>query len=381
MSPRSSVRVEPISFATAADLAACHALLRQGSRTFHAASLVLPGAIRDRATVLYAFCRLADDAIDLHRDAAKQIAALALLRERLELIYTSRAHVHAVDRAFAGLVACASIPRALPEALLEGFDWDARTRRYETLADLQAYAARVAGTVGTMMALIMGIRHAPVLARATDLGVAMQLTNIARDVGEDARAGRLYLPQAWLREAGIDPDAWLANPVYSPAIGSIVDRLLRAADALYLQAGDGIAALPRGCRGGMHAARLLYAEIGHEVRRRKLDSVSTRAIVSPARKTWVVAKAMAFACLSAGRPHDVNAPLPQTRFLVDAAASTAPRPARGAAWWPLAALENYIESKIGMLIKLFARLESREQAIKPAYLRSFESSRPDQKLR
>lgn len=368
------MRAEP-DFATAADIAACNSLLRQGSRTFHAASLVLPLAIRNRATVLYAFCRLADDAIDLHRNPAEQIAALSHLRERLELIYAGRPQANAADRAFAGLVDCAAIPRTLPEALLEGFEWDAQARRYDTLADLQAYAARVAGTVGTMMALIMGARAAPVLARATDLGVAMQLTNIARDVGEDARAGRLYLPQSWLRLAGIDPDAWLANPIHTAAIASIVDRLLRAADALYLQAGDGIAALPRGCRPGMHAARLLYAEIGHEVRRRKLNSVSSRAIVSPARKAWVVANALALAWLSGGRPHDVNAPLPQTRFLVEAAATQQPRSRRRFGWRPLEILDAYIESKIGMLINLFGKLESRDNAVQPSYVRSSNSVR------
>ena len=99
-------------------------------------------------------------------------------------------------------------------------------RRYETLQDLDAYAARVAGSVGAMMTLVMGQRAPEIVARACDLGVAMQLTNIARDVGEDARAGRLYLPLQWLREAGIDPDAWLAKPVFTPG-----DRRDRAAAA------------------------------------------------------------------------------------------------------------------------------------------------------
>ena len=98
------------------------------------------------------------------------------------------------------------IPRALPEALLEGFAWDAAGRRYETLDEVEHYAARVAGCVGAMMTLVMGRRDPAILARACDLGVAMQLTNICRDVGEDARAGRLYLPLAWLRDNGIDPD-------------------------------------------------------------------------------------------------------------------------------------------------------------------------------
>ena len=86
------------------------------------------------------------------------------------------------------------------------------------------------------------------MARACELGVAMQLTNIARDVGEDARMGRLYLPRTWLREEGLDPDAWLAKPSFGPEIARVVSRLLSAADALYRRAEEGVWFLPRGCR-------------------------------------------------------------------------------------------------------------------------------------
>ena len=125
-----------------------------------------------------------------------------------------------------------------------------------------------------MMTLVMGQRSPEIVARACDLGVAMQLTNIARDVGEDARAGRLYLPLSWLREAGIDPEAWLAKPVFTPEIAAIVQRLLDAADVLYARATLGIANLPLACRPGIYAARALYAEIGRELERGGLDSVS-----------------------------------------------------------------------------------------------------------
>ena len=99
-------------------------------------------------------------------------------------------------------------------ALLEGFAWGHRgAAATETLPDdVQDYAARVAGTVGAMMAVLMGARSPEAVARACDLGVAMQFSNIARDVGEDARAGRIYLPLRWLAEAGIDPEAFLASP-------------------------------------------------------------------------------------------------------------------------------------------------------------------------
>src|SRR5262249_32296789 len=156
------------------------------------------------------------------------------------------------------------IPRALPEALLEGFAWDAQGRQYDTLSELNAYAVRVAGTVGAMMAVLMGRRSPDIVAHACALGVAMQLTNIARDVGEDAEAGRLYLPLQWLREAGVDPNALLNRPTFTDALGSVVRRLLQIADLYYASSEAGIAQLPANCRPGIQAARILYAEIGRE---------------------------------------------------------------------------------------------------------------------
>jgi phytoene synthase len=336
----------------AADLAACRRLLRGGSRTFFLASLALPRGVREDATALYAFCRLADDAIDREPQPA---AALAQLRERLARIYQGQPLAIPADRAFAAVAARCHIPRALPEALLEGFEWDASARRYDDLAGVCAYSARVAGTVGAMMAMIMGVRDPDVAARACDLGVAMQLTNIARDVGEDARAGRLYLPLSWLREAGIDADAWLARPAFSPALGGVVQRLLEFADTLYRRAGAGIALLPGPCRPGMNAARLLYAEIGRELARRGLDSVNRRAVVPFARKAPLLAGALA---VPAAAEADLAAPsLPETRFLVAAvaAAPAAPRP-------PARAPRRTVEDRVVWLVDLFARLEQRERA-------------------
>ncbi|MCU0932832.1 MAG: phytoene/squalene synthase family protein [Serpentinimonas sp.] len=225
-----------------ADMAACRAALREGSYTFYAASLILPPSIREPASALYAFCRLADDVVD---NGHNPHAAVALLRRRLDLAYrpapTGTGALHEfsepVDRAMAALVQEFDIPRTLPEALLDGFEWDANGRRYETLEDVQDYAARVAGSVGAMMALLMGVRSPQGLARACDLGVAMQLSNIARDVGEDARMGRLYLPRQWLREAGVDPDLWLAQPEFTPAIAIVVQRLTRKLAAKWHGAG------------------------------------------------------------------------------------------------------------------------------------------------
>lgn len=270
------------------DLATCRALLRTGSKSFHAASLLLPRHVRDPATALYAFCRLGDDAVDLADDPR---AGLQWMRERLDAAYAARPFDHPADRAFTETVRRFDIPRELPEALLEGFGWDAEGRRYATLDELHAYAARVAGTVGAMMALVMGKRSQAALARATDLGAAMQLTNIARDVGEDARAGRLYLPLDWLREAGIEPEGWLRAPGHSAALSAVVARLLAEARRLYARAQPGIGMLPRDCRGAIRAAHLIYAEIGAEVARAEHDSVTRRAVVSTRRKLLLVLRA------------------------------------------------------------------------------------------
>lgn len=302
-----------------ADLAACRALLRTGSRSFHAAARLLPRAVADPATALYAFCRAADDAIDSGRDPAR---ALDALNARLDRCYAGRPADDPVDRAFARTVAAHAIPRALPEGLLEGMAWDAEGRRYETLGDLQAYAARVAGTVGAMMTVVMGRRDPEVLARACDLGVAMQLTNIARDVGEDAGMGRVYLPLAWLAEEGVCPDRLLADPRPSPGLARAVARLLAAADPLYDRSAAGVAALPAACRPGIDAARRLYAAIGREVERRGCDSVSSRAVVSGRRKAGLAGLALLAAL--PGQPKRSGAGLPQVRFILDAVAALPP---------------------------------------------------------
>lgn len=334
-----------------ADEAACRALLREGSKTFHAAARVLPERVQRPAIALYAFCRVADDAVD--RSATPR-AALADLRARLDAVYAGGEVVHEADRAFARAVAEFAIPRALPDALLEGFAWDAEGRVYESLSDLNGYAVRVAGTVGVMMTLLMGVRAQAVLARACDLGMAMQLTNIARDVGEDARLGRLYLPRAWLREAGLDPEGWLAAPAFDPRLASVVQRLLAEADRYYARASAGIGELPLACRAGIHAARLLYAEIGREVERRGLDSVGQRAVVPWTRKLGRLVAALAQA--TRATTADAAAAVPEAQFLLDAVAQAElPVSARRA--------RRSFDEQAQWLADLFERLERRDQAL------------------
>ena len=144
--------------ADAADRAACRNAIRAGSRSFFAASALLPAQVRRPAYGLYAFCRLSDDAID-EVDGRDRPAALARLATRLARIYEDAPCDAPADRAMADLVTAHQLPHALPAALIEGLAWDANGRRYETLSDLTAYAARVAGSVGAE--LIPSLRPGP----------------------------------------------------------------------------------------------------------------------------------------------------------------------------------------------------------------------------
>ena len=341
--------VTPRPHADAVDHAACRAAIRAGSRSFFAASMLLPPRVRRSAYGLYAFCRLSDDAVD---DAAAngRAAAVARLSQRLARLYEGRPADSPADRALADIVVDHAIPQALPAALLEGLAWDAEGRRYETLSDLSAYAARVASSVGAMMTLIMGSRDPAVLARACDLGAAMQLTNIARDVGEDARAGRLYLPLHWLREAGIDPDAFLSRPVATPALRSVIARLLAAADLLYARSEAGVGGLPPVCRPAIRGARLIYAEIGREVERGELDSVGTRARVDGRRKAALLARAV-FPLRSAALRDEPA--LPEMAFLIEAVLAQSERAGPRPAWWD-------VPGQVVRVLDLIEILQARE---------------------
>jgi phytoene synthase len=266
------------------DLLACRETLARGSKSFHFAWRLLPARLRDPFASFYAFCRVTDDAVDESTDPR---AALARCVTRTDAIFAGQPEDHPIDRAFARTVRENDLPRAPIDALLEGYRWDSEGHVIDTRSDLLGYAVRVASSVGVASTYLMGPRERTTLARAADLGAAMQLTNIARDVGQDARAGRIYLPAAWLLEEGIDARAWLASPRHTPALGRVVRRVLDEADLLYVRAEGGIGALPADARPAILAASRIYREIGRIVRENGYDAVSSRATTSTARKLLV----------------------------------------------------------------------------------------------
>ncbi|OUV03594.1 MAG: hypothetical protein CBC42_03855 [Betaproteobacteria bacterium TMED82] len=264
----------------------CKKIMSNGSKSFFAASRLFPKRLRYPATVIYAYCRLADDLVDF----GGGYKAIIDLKRRLKLIYAGTPLDLGVDIEFSKIVLKYNIPKKLPEALIEGFQWDVEGRTYETINDLSDYAARVAGSVGAMIAALIGVNNAGVLRSACQMGVAMQLTNIARDIGEDAKNGRLYIPKEWLRQSGLLPEVWLKQPKFCKEISSITERLLFTAEQCYRNATPDLYRLPRDCRASLFSARYIYSEIGQNIKQNGYNSVDKRAFVPLRRKIELIMK-------------------------------------------------------------------------------------------
>ncbi|MEQ1712142.1 MAG: phytoene/squalene synthase family protein, partial [Hyphomicrobium sp.] len=189
------------------------------------------------------------------------------------------------------------IPAIHPMELIEGFRMDVEGRRHESLDDTLAYCYHVAGVVGVMMAMIMGARGTDALNRAADLGIAFQLTNIARDVVADAATGRIYLPADWIAEAGLS-DTDFTDDRHRAALFGVVARLLDIADTYYASAARGIRYLPFRSAWAVASARNVYRDIGGVVRRGGATAWDTRARVGAAGKLAGVTRGLVRAMLS-----------------------------------------------------------------------------------
>jgi len=282
------------------------AVLARHGRSFHWAAALLPADAARDAAALYAFCRHVDDLSDAGTDPAA--AGAALVRLRAELADGRGADPHAA--AFLDLARRRAIPVAPALDLIDGALGDLSGPRLETVDALVAYAYRMAGTVGLMMCPLLGAHDPAARPFAVDLGIAMQLTNIARDVAEDARLGRRYLPAALLGTA--PAPALLADPPPDLAARAhaAVLAVLDLADAYYRSADAGMAFLPPRVRLGILTAARVYEAIGTRIRRAGPERPWQRRAVVPARlKAWHTARAAATWAATAGaRPpaHDAE---------------------------------------------------------------------------
>lgn len=263
--------------------------IQKGSKSFAAAAALFDAETRADAEMLYAWCRHCDDVIDGqelgHGMAAPQLDTAS---QRLTILYHKTRAALAGEptddpdfAAFQRVALRRHIPERYAIELLDGFAMDVSARRYETLEDTLDYCWHVAGVVGVMMALVMGVKPSdlPTLRRAQDLGLAFQLTNISRDVVEDAQNGRIYLPAAWLAEAGV-PEAEVALKTHRAAVFGVVRRLLAEAEPYYASAIAGLSELPFRSAWAIAAARGVYRQIGVIVQQRGAKAWDTRASAS-----------------------------------------------------------------------------------------------------
>ncbi|WP_316013272.1 phytoene/squalene synthase family protein [Roseobacter sp. HKCCA0434] len=275
-----------------------HDSIAKGSQSFALAARLFAPRMREDCVMLYAWCRHTDDVIDGQvaghgqdpRYREGQSARLDALREETDVALHTDTPVSAPFEALRRVARRHAIPAAHPHALLDGFAMDADRRSYPTLGALHDYCYHVAGVVGVMMARIMGARDPATLDRACDLGLAFQLTNICRDVIDDARAGRVYLPTDLLAAEGIgqvDPD----DRGQSAGLHRVVLRLLDDADRYYDSALHGIAELPARPALAIAAARRIYREIGERLRAEGPAAWDSRISTPTARKLALIASA------------------------------------------------------------------------------------------
>jgi len=270
-------------------------MIRKGSKSFYAASRLFDPETRQSAYMLYAWCRYCDDQIDnqnlgmrsANEDHHSAQDRLTTLYQQTQTAFTGEPVAHPVFIAFQRVVKQHQIPERYPFELLQGFTMDVSGHYYATLEDTLRYAYHVAGVVGVMMAYVMGIRDEEILDRAADLGIAFQLTNIVRDVAEDARIGRIYLPEQWLIECGVPPKE-IMHRRHRAAVFEISRRLLKEADRYYDSAKSGLPRLSFRSAWAIATAQRIYRDIGIVILKRKQLAWDTRAIVSRRRKLYCV---------------------------------------------------------------------------------------------
>lgn len=259
---------------TDADWNACSAIAREHGRSFYLASRMLLPDRRRAVLSAYAYCRIADDIVDRAVEHGRDAAAEALEAWTRELDEPR----HPVAVAFAHTRRTFRIPKDPILDLLAGVEMDLSTARYESWEALHRYCYHVAGTVGLIVAPVFGCEDHGALEHASDLGIAMQLTNILRDVREDAEMGRLYLPIDEIVAFGEDPEAILAGKPGRGFRDLMQFEVARARD-LYASAHEGIPALIPGGRMATLAASHLYARILNEIEAMDYDVFRGRAFV------------------------------------------------------------------------------------------------------
>jgi 15-cis-phytoene synthase len=297
--------------------------MAKGSKSFSLAALLFDGERKIAARHLYSWCRHCDDAVDNAPSAEAAQKELDQLTHLTHVAFQAARHKGPLaanelsnEPAFQALSALCTrygIPEFYPLELLEGMRMDVEGMRYRTTHDLELYCYRVASVVGLMMVHVMGVSSQKALMHAIDTGLAMQMTNIARDILDDFKMGRIYIPESWFLEAGLQVPA-LSEPFSAQHFTVVVKRLLAQADWHYASGRKGLKYLPFRAALAVAAAQEIYREIGVKVLARGEGAWQTRTVVPFARKIWLLTKATARVCaimlprlIRPWQPIDLNA--------------------------------------------------------------------------
>ncbi len=269
-------------------------VIRKHSRSFSMAARWLPADVRGDVEKLYAWCRWCDEAVDSAIDLHDATARLAILREDVQRVFEGQTVRHPASRWLAELVQSRGIRQSEALDLLTGMEMDLHLGQVEDEETLLRYSYCAAGVVGLMICRVMGVQSRSAEKHAIDLGMAMQLTNIARDVAEDWNRGRCYIPKTWVEVESphlcSDPSdhAVLAmEPPSNSTVRRSVERLLSMAEVCYSSGLEGIEHLPRGCRPAIVLAARLYREIGREILRQETRVMDGRIAVPRLRLVYV----------------------------------------------------------------------------------------------
>jgi phytoene synthase len=288
-------------------LAQSHDVLRTRARSFRWGQAFLAPDQADDAAIVYALCRLVDDTADEADDDEIARRDMTALQRELR----AQAPARPIVSAYLAVAQRCGIHEAAAHHLCDGCMADLDTVRVANDEELIQYSYRVAGTVGLMMCGVLGVDDARALPHAVDLGIAMQITNICRDVAEDASNGRCYLPADRLAAVGVTQDDVIAGTANPATVFAVIEDLLRLAERYYASADVGMHWIPVRARLAILVAARLYRAIGLRILRRGQAAVRSRTIVGPLAKIgWVGAATAAWAStLMAGlpeQPHPVE---------------------------------------------------------------------------
>lgn len=263
----------------------CQQKAAQSGSSFYYSFLFLPPNRRRAITALYAFCREVDDVVDECHDPQIATTKLVWWRQEVARLYAGTPE-HPVTRALLPTLAEFNLPQEQLLEIIDGMEMDLRQSRYLDFKALSLYCYRVASVVGLLAAEIFGYEDRRTQKYAHDLGMAFQLTNIIRDVGEDARMGRIYLPIDELQRFGV-PAADILNARYSDNFRLLMEFQIERAEQYYRQAMDELPPADRKAQRPGLVMAAIYRTLLDEIKRDGCQVLTQRTSLTPLRKLWI----------------------------------------------------------------------------------------------